>query len=138
MADDIPEGFSAADLGAGFGRAFGPVWLDRAGHRMGFRVAALHVNPVGNLHGGAMATFADTQLMAFKPDAEGASHTPTISLSVDYLAPAALGDWVEAAVTLVKRTRTMTFTQAIMTVNGEPVARASAIYRNRDKDRSSP
>ena len=85
------------------------------------------------LHGGAMATFADTQLMAFRAGAEeGASHSPTISLSVDYLAPAAVGAWVEASVTLVKQTRTMLFTQAIMTVDGEPVARSSAIYRIRN------
>jgi uncharacterized protein (TIGR00369 family) len=133
MTENVPEGFEPAELGSGFGRAFGPLWLDRATHRMGFHVAKQHVNPVGMLHGGAMATFADTQLMAFRAGAEeGASHSPTISLSVDYLAPAAVGAWVEASVTLVKQTRTMLFTQAIMTVDGEPVARSSAIYRIRN------
>lgn len=129
----VPDGFERADLGPGFGRAFGEVWLDRALHRLGFFVAEQHVNAVGTLHGGAMATFADTQLMAFRRGAEeGASHSPTISLSLDYLAPATLGAWVEAEVTLVKQTKTMLFTQAIMTVGGEPVARSSAIYRLRD------
>ena len=64
---------------------------------------------------------------------EGLNHSPTISLSLDYLAPAIVGDWVEAQVTLVKTTRTMIFTQAIMTVDGNPVARSTAIYRNKDK-----
>lgn len=101
---------------------------------MGFRVTERHGNPVGGCHGGAMATFADTQLLAFRASSEsGASHCPTISLSVDYLAPAPTGAWVEAAITLVKQTRTMLFTQAIMTVDGRPVARSSAIYRIRDE-----
>ncbi|CAN5428184.1 PaaI family thioesterase [soil metagenome] len=136
MSDDVPGGFVPADLGAGFGARFGPVYMDRALGRMGFRVSELHVNPVDGLHGGAMATFADTQLMAIRAGAEeGRSHSPTISLSLDYLAPAKVGDWVEAQVTMVKTTRTMLFTQAIMTVDGNPVARSSAIYRNKE-DRS--
>jgi uncharacterized protein (TIGR00369 family) len=134
MSDDVPDGFVLADLGAGFGTAFGPVYLDRGRARMGFRVSELHRNPIDGLHGGAMATFADTQLMAIRAGVEeGRTHSPTISLSLDYLAPAVVGDWVEAQVTLVKTTRTMIFTQAIMTVDGNPVARASAIYRNKDR-----
>lgn len=78
-----------------------------------------------------MATFADTQILAIYPSAaDPSSPTPTISLSVDYLAPAPLGAWVEAQVSVVKRTRRMIFTQALMTVRGEAVARSSAIYRN--------
>ena len=120
-----------ADLGAGFGQRLGRLYFDRAGHRIGFRVAADQANAAGSCHGGAMATFADTQLLAIQAGPEeGLPHNPTISLSLDYLAPAPVGAWVEAAVTLVKRTRTMLFTQAIMTVEGQPVARATAIYKN--------
>lgn len=129
----MPPGFVPAVLGPGFAGDFGPVWLDRAGHRLGFRVAARHANAIGTLHGGAMATFADTQLMAIRPGAEeGRPHSPTISLSVDFIAPAKIGDWVETHVTLVRLTRTMAFTQALMTVDGTPVARSTAIYRNHE------
>jgi acyl-coenzyme A thioesterase PaaI-like protein len=57
-------------------------------------------------------------------------HTPTISLSVDYIAPAPLGAWVEANVILIKETKSLIFTQALITTNGEPVARANVTYRN--------
>lgn len=130
-ADDVPDGYSPADLGSGFGAAFGPVWLDRARHRLAFRVAANHANPVGLCHGGALATFADAQLIAIRAGREeGQPHTPTISLSVDYLASAALGDWVEATVELVRETRSLIFVQSVLRVAGAPVARTSAIYRN--------
>ena len=134
MPDTVPEGFSLADLGCGFGRDFGAVYLDRPGRRLGFWVSERHGNATGACHGGAMATFADTQLMALQAGPEeGASHSPTISLALDYLAPAPVGAWVEAAVTLVKATRSMLFTQAIMTVDGQSVARATAIYKNTAK-----
>lgn len=137
MVEVVPERFELLDVGSGFDAAFGKVYVERTEHRMGFRVAECHTNPFGVCHGGAMATFADTQLMAyFVVLGEGREIIPTINLSIDYLAPVPLGAWVEASVTLVKRTRTMLFTQAIMTVDGEPVARSSAIYRIRE-NRSS-
>jgi uncharacterized protein (TIGR00369 family) len=133
MDDNVPQGFVKAVLGTGFGHGFGPVYLDRARNLLGFRVEERHANSMGVLHGGAMATFADTQLMAIRPGPEeGRSHSPTINLSVDFVAPANVGDWVEAKVSLVRFTRSMVFTQALMTVDGEPVARSSAIYRNHE------
>lgn len=131
MAEAIPDGFSRADLGAGFGARFGPVWLDRGRRLIGFRVGPDHANPVGACHGGAMATFADAQLIAVRAGREeGKPHTPTISLSIDYLAPATIGDWVEAEVQLIRETRTLIFVQSVMRVGDKPVARTSAIYRN--------
>ncbi len=77
-----------------------------------------------------MATFADMQLVAVQ-FGDDRPHTPTVNLDLAFLAPAPLGSWVEARVTLLRRTTTLLFTQAVMTADGEPVARSSAIYRNR-------
>jgi acyl-coenzyme A thioesterase PaaI-like protein len=132
MDSAAPIGFEALDLGPGFAQAFGPVYVRRATSSLGFRVAPCHLNPVGVCNGGAMATFADMQIAAVIKSGPGTApgHQPTISLSVDYLAPAPVDAWVEAAVMLVKRTRTLIFTQALITANGDPVARSTAIYRN--------
>lgn len=62
----------------------------------------------------------------------------TIHLSVDYLAPAAAGAWVEAKVELVKRTSTLVFTQALIQVAGAMVARTHAIYRHRRSPVAEP
>lgn len=135
MSKDIPSGFEPIALGIGYSDAFGPVYVDRAAGRLGFHVAERHLNPVSALHGGAMATFADMQIAAFEPGAGTAgSHTPTISMHVDYVAPARLGAWVEATVTLVKKTATLIFTQAVITADGAPCARSHAIYRNRRRN----
>jgi uncharacterized protein (TIGR00369 family) len=129
----IPDGFQPVDIGAGWSDKFGPLFVCRDRKLLAFRVSAQHLNPVDACNGGAMATFADMQIMAVEVKAgTRAGHQPTISLSVDYLAPAPLGAWVVAAVTLVKATRTLIFTQALITADNAVVARSTAIYRRYD------
>jgi acyl-coenzyme A thioesterase PaaI-like protein len=132
MEATVPHGFEALPLGGGFAETFGRVYVDRANRSLAFRVAPVHLNPVGVCNGGAMATFADMQIAAVIAAGPGtaAGHQPTISLQVDYLATAPLGAWVEATVTLVKATRSLIFTQALIAADGEIVARSHAIYRN--------
>jgi uncharacterized protein (TIGR00369 family) len=109
----------------------GPIWLDRAAHRYAMRIGPQHCNGVGMMNGGAMATFLDGQAVAVSNLAsDGRNHTPTISLHVDYLAPPKPGDWLIAEVILVKTTKTMIFTQAIVSVGDRIVARSHAIYSN--------
>ena len=127
-----PEGFEPIGVGPGFGANFGPVFArpETTGVRtLGFRVAEKHINIFGACHGGATATFADSQIAALRLlSVVPPGHCKTISLSIDYLGPARLGDWVESDVTLVRATRRFLFTQAILSTAGEPIARATAIY----------
>lgn len=130
MSEAPPHGYALVDLGKGYSARFGPVFLDRAGQRMAFRVGEQHLNPVDTCHGGAIATFSDAMIVAVWPGCEsGEAHTPTITLSVDYFAPARPGDLVEAQIELVNQTRTMLFVQSLLTVEGRRIGRASAIYR---------
>jgi uncharacterized protein (TIGR00369 family) len=129
VLDNLPEGFVSFDAGTGFGAVFGPVYVHRQKRQIGFRVAIHHMNPYGALHGGAMATFADMQCVAINQDIAPSGHTPTINLSIDYLAPVRLHEWVLAEVSLLKTTSTMVFTQAIFSSRSMPVARSHAIYR---------
>jgi acyl-coenzyme A thioesterase PaaI-like protein len=128
----VPIGFEPLPLGAGYAEAFGVVFVNRTSRSLAFRVAPNHMNPVKVCNGGAIATFADMQIAGVIAGGPGTAegHQPTISLAIDYLAPAPLGAWVEAAVTLVKRTRSLIFTQALITADGVIVGRSHAIYRN--------
>jgi uncharacterized protein (TIGR00369 family) len=130
---DSPPGFELyVDQADGFPGRFGPVWRDLAQQKMGFRVTEDHMNHVGSCHGGAIAAFADYQIAAVRSGpGVGTEHLPTVSLTVDYLAPTRIGAWVEMDVTLVKATRTLVFTQALITADKAIVARSAAIYRNR-------
>lgn len=126
----VPEGFEPADLGPGFSAAFGPVYRHRTQQKLGFRVEARHLNPVDVCHGGAMATFADMLIVVVHSGAGSRDgHSPTITMSIDYVGPARAGTWVEGDVMLVKATRTMLFVQSLITADGEIVARTNGIYR---------
>jgi acyl-coenzyme A thioesterase PaaI-like protein len=132
VENTVPASFEPIVRTDGFDAAFGLVYLDRKTKTLGFRVTAYHVNATGACHGGAMATFSDMQIAAIVRSGLIASerHLPTVSLSIDYIAPAPFGAWLEAKVTLIKETRTLIFTQALITADGQPVARSNATYRN--------
>ena len=128
-----PDGFVPVDTGNGFSNALGGLYIDRARQRLGFRCGTDQCNPVGTCHGGAIATFADTQIIAINPASEARTeHHPTINLSVDFISHIGVGDWVDSEVTVDRRSNSLLFTRAVMRVADRIVARASAIYRIRD------
>jgi uncharacterized protein (TIGR00369 family) len=133
--DPIADDYTLFSLsGQGFGAAFGPMYRKPSEWTMCFQVELRHCNPVGTCHGGALATFADAQLLAM-PGHTGdpTKHTPTINLTIDYLAPAKVGRWVHLRLDLLRVTRSLLFTQAVLHTDDGAVARSSAIYRNNDR-----
>jgi len=108
----------------------GDLWIDWAGGRYAVRVGPQHCNATGLMHGGAMATFLDAQAFVVLKDVMPDRHTPTISLSVDFLAPPRPGEWLVAEVQLVKITRTMIVAQSLAKVGDRVMARSNAIYSN--------
>ncbi|HXT05802.1 MAG TPA: PaaI family thioesterase [Roseiarcus sp.] len=131
-----PPGFVRLEIAASFAAAFGPIYVKREDERVryGFRVEARHLNFREVAHGGAIATFADMQLAALmRSGLLAPKQSPTISLSIDYLAPARLGDWVEGEIVLVKRTGRLAFTEAVLGVEGAPIVRAKAMFSHSEK-----
>lgn len=98
--------------------------------RLGLRIEPRHTNGGGVCHGGMLATFLDLTMARGLLAAGGIAITvPTVSMTLDYLAPALLGDWVESRVRILHRTRRMAFVQAILQSNGAPVIRGSGVFR---------
>jgi uncharacterized protein (TIGR00369 family) len=129
---DEHNGFEWLEPGTGFGGGFGPIGVHWFEARIAFRVSEQHVNPRGVCHGGALSTFADYQIVPLMGrHVSLMDNPPTISLAVDYMGPAAQGAWVEGQAIRLKETRTLIFTQILLTADGEPVARSNAIYRKR-------
>lgn len=102
--------------------------------RFGFVIETCHCNRLGSCHGGMLATFLDISLGFVGKAACGDELlTPTISLSMDFLRPASIGEWVESRIRLVHQTRRMFFVEGtLVTVEG-PIVRASAIYKRQAK-----
>jgi len=96
---------------------------------VGLRVEAKHCNARGTVHGGILATVADVALgytMAF-------SSTPpanlvTANLSLDFAGTAKIDDWLEAHVYVQKQGGRLSFANCYITVNGQRIVRASAVF----------
>lgn len=132
-AAPIPEGFRPARLGGAFMAANGPLYARLAQEQvqLGFRVEERHTNPLGICHGGMLASFADMLLpcvILYEPG-HARHFLPTISLQVDYLAPAPLGAWVQGEGQVLRRTRSMVFAQGLVTSDGVPAMRVSGIFK---------
>jgi len=132
---DIPVGYQRLpQVGGPFTLANGPlyVWHEGPVVKFGFRVETRHTNPMGVCHGGMMATFCDmlVPLTAHRTTAEVAGRfLPTISLQVDYLAPAPLGAWVEGEGQVLRVTRSLLFGQGLVRADGVPCARLSGVFK---------
>lgn len=119
-----PKDAFTAHVGPFYARFEGEVLV------LGFRVEERHSNPAGICHGGAMMAFADV-FMAVASSVQGrmeANFLPTINLSGDFLAPTALGAWVEGRTDLLRVTQRFVFAQGIATADGERVLRSSGVF----------
>jgi uncharacterized protein (TIGR00369 family) len=129
-----PDGFEVLAMGGPFIQHNGPLYVRRDGsvEQLGFRVLDQHINPMGNLHGGMMATFCDMLLplsVHHKTTEVQGRFLPTISLQVDYLAPVRLGMWVQGEASPLRITRSLVFAQGLVTADGEPCARVSGVFK---------
>ncbi|HRL99297.1 MAG TPA: PaaI family thioesterase [Acidovorax sp.] len=140
-AASVPAGFVPVPAGGPYIEHNGPLYVRQGDGKgegegvalaFGFRVEPHHVNPMNNLHGGMMATFCDMllPLTAHRKSAEVADRfLPTISLQIDYLAPAPLGAWVQGEAEPLRITRSLVFAQGLVTADGVPCARVSGVFK---------
>lgn len=129
-----PPGFRAVPIEIGFIGVNGPLCVnidDEKVLKLGFRVEMRHCNPMKIAHGGMMATFID-MLMPFAIMYEtkmSGRFMPTVHLSQEFLAPAPLGAWVEGTAQTLRTTKSLVFSQCLVTADGAPCGRASGIFK---------
>lgn len=98
-AFEIPEGYNALDWRRGFVRQIGPLYRryrSDGDFSMGFRVEDHHTNGLQNAHGGMLMSFAD-MAWGHVVSVETSSYWVTVRLTLDFLASAQIGDWVEGS-----------------------------------------
>lgn len=135
----VPEGFKAFQVGGEFIGINGPLYIRSLAQpdgsklrHLGFRVEQRHCNPMGNCHGGMLATFADMMLPMLAHRQEPALRNqflPTVSLQIDYLAPSPLGAWVQGEAQVLRVTRNLAFIQGLVTADDVPALRVSGIFK---------
>lgn len=129
---DIPPGFAPAGFSPGFLDHGGPYYLGPAlaGVRVvGLLIMAHHINYQDAAHGGVIATFADVALSHAIHDAERPRLQPvTVTLTVNYLAAARLGDWLEARVQIDRLGGRTAYASGSIWRGAEPIATMSGVF----------
>lgn len=129
---EIPSGFERAEFTPGFLDHGGPYFLGPTAE--GVRVVGLlimphHINYQDAAHGGVISTFADVALSHAVYDAERPRLAPsTVTLTVNYLAGARLGDWLEAQVRIDRLGGRTAYTSGGVWRAGEQIATMSGVF----------
>ena len=129
---DIPEGFARHDRKSPLTDPWEPLYRRLSGDTviLGLRAGAAHTNSRGFVHGGLISALADNAmgLSCARKLGDGASLV-TVNLTVDFLGAAHTGQWLEFDTVFVKPGGTLCFTQAFVTADGQPCARANGVFR---------
>lgn len=113
-----------------------PIYSDRREDRwvLGLHVREAHTNSRGGLHGGLIAALADNAMglscaVALERAGFARGGLVTVTMGVDYLAPAQLGQWLAFDTDFVKLGRSICYAEATVAADGKPVARARARFK---------
>ena len=99
--------------------------------RIGLRADRAHTNSRGFVHGGLVSALADNAMGLSCNQASGGELTGlvTVSLAVDFLDSAEIGQWIEVEPAVVRLGSTLCFAEATVTADGAPCAKARATFR---------
>ena len=139
--DEPPAGFVELTGRPEAERFAGPFYertLDDGIRQLGFRVTPRKLNKMGVCHGGALALFADIQSGALKRSLGLAVDSPTINLTIDFVASAPKGSWVQSQPELVRQTGGLLFFESKLLADGHICARVNGIYRLRPGGHRGP
>ena len=99
--------------------------------QIGLRLAPPHCNARGLAHGGVIAALMDNAMgLTYASALDQPTGVVTVSLSLDYVSSAKVGQWMQIEPRLIRAGRGMGFVDALAIADGEVVARASASFRN--------
>lgn len=132
MADGPPEGFAPHFRKSPVTDPWEPLYSRKIESvvQIGLVIRAAHCNSRGLPHGGVIAALADNAMGlscgAALPSTGG---LVTVSLGVDYVGSAKLGQWLQVEPRVLRVGGSLAFADALVTADGSIVARASASFR---------
>lgn len=98
---------------------------------LGLYLREAHTNRRGLIHGGVIAALADKAMGHSCGQKIGATQVSlvTVSLSLDYIATAKIGQWLTVESDVIRTGKTLCFTQCLVKADGEVIARGNASFR---------
>jgi len=127
---EVPAGFEPPRRTSPFLDLIGPVYTrtTERGVLLGLRARPEHLNTRGFVHGAILAAMLD--VVCARNCAALTEHLSvvTVSLTVDYVAAARDGDWLEASAAVTRVGRRLAFADGRVDAAGKHVAKASAVF----------
>ena len=130
-AESAPQGFELLPTGLGYTDSLQPSYrrIDGETASFGLVVEAQHCNSMGICHGGVLMTLADISAATGVNMARGVTAgSPTVNLSIDYIASARLGEWIHSTAEHVNLKRRFGFCSGGIYNNKGIVARFSGTF----------
>ena len=132
MTTDIPAGFEPHFRRSPFTDPWEPLYSKQTDKAvfMGLRLAKPHTNARGLIHGGLIASLADNSMgYSCALAKHWATSFVTVSLSVDYVGSAQLGQWLAVECEVIKTGSTLCFAQSLIKADEIVIARANGTFR---------
>lgn len=122
----------------GFGNLLGPILTRRVEGKLefGLQLREHHENVLGRIHGGLLATLADSTLGWTIMDELGNSEpSVTIQLDLQFLDAANAGEFITSSARVIRRSRHLVFAEGSLHVEGRHVLRVSGIWKVLERSR---
>jgi uncharacterized protein (TIGR00369 family) len=129
---DIPEGFEPHFRKSPLTDPWEPIYSQRTADAviLGLRLAKPHTNSRGLIHGGLIAALADNAMgLSCGTRLSGGPRLVTVSLAVDFVGSAAIGQWLAVESEVIKTGGTLCVAQCRVTADDAVIARANGTFR---------
>ncbi|MBR0708995.1 PaaI family thioesterase [Bradyrhizobium liaoningense] len=129
---DIPDGFEPLFRKSPLTEPWEPLYAKNTDKAViiGLRLARPHTNGRGLIHGGLIAALADNAMGYSCAQATGwTTSFVTVSLSVDFVGSAEIGQWCSIESDVIKTGKTICFAQCLIKADDIVIARASGTFR---------
>jgi uncharacterized protein (TIGR00369 family) len=131
--DGVPEGFERHTRRSGLTDPWEPIYArsSESEIRLGFRGAAPHANSRGFIHGGLISALADNAMgLSCGQHLADISALVTVSLNIDFVGSAKIGQWIEIRPEVIKTGKSLCFARALVMADESICARASGVFMN--------
>jgi acyl-coenzyme A thioesterase PaaI-like protein len=128
----VPEGFERHTRRSGLTDPWEPIYARRSsrGVSLGIRTSTAHANSRGFVHGGLITALADNAMgLSCGREVDDTSGLVTVSLSMDFLGSAKVGQWLEIRPEVIKTGKSLCFATALVLADDAVCARASAVFK---------
>ena len=129
---DIPEGFERQTRPSPLTDPWEPIYSKQTSDAiiLGLRLTKAHTNARGFVHGGLIAALADKAMgHSCGHRMRGTHSLVTVSMSIDFISSAQIGQWLVIESEVIKTGGTLCFAQCRVTADDAVIARASGTFR---------